>query len=218
MQIVDTLLYIRVSSEGQNTARQEQELKAWAKKTGSKKTKTIIEKISGSVAAKDRGLNEAFKIEGLKRVIVQDVDRLGRDTIDILQTIKAFTASNINLTVTALGMDTLLPNGKVNESFKLILSVMATLAEMERTKIRERQTQGIAIAKANGKYKGRKKGTHKTDDEILSKYKNVVRQLNDGQSIRNAAKICNVAINTVQKVKRTMKIESHIKELQNGMI
>lgn len=217
MQNIDTLLYIRVSSDGQNTARQEKNLKDWAKKTGSKNTKTIIEKISGSVAAKDRQLNEAFKIEGLKRVIVQDVDRLGRDTIDILQTIKAFTTSGINLTVTALGMDTLLPNGKVNESFKLILSVMATLAEMERTKIRERQEQGIKIAKAKGKYKGRKKGTHKTDAQILEKYKTVVRQLNDGQSIRNTAKICSVAVGTVQSVKRAMKMKNHVETLQAEM-
>ena len=154
--MIDTILYIRVSSDDQNTARQQKDLKAWATKTGSTNTKTIIEKISGSVAAKDRRLNEVFLMQGIKRVVVQDIDRLGRDTIDILQTIKSFTAANINLTVTALGMDTLLPNGKENHSFKIVLSVMATLSELERTKIKERQKQRIAIAKAEGKYKGRK--------------------------------------------------------------
>ena len=130
-----TVLYIRVSSEGQNIDRQESALKDWANKTGSTNTQTHIEKISGSVSSTQRQFNRIFKMDGVKRVVVQDIDRLGRDTIDILQTIKKLTANNINVTVTALGMDTLLPNGKVNESFKIVLSVMATLAEMERTKI-----------------------------------------------------------------------------------
>jgi DNA invertase Pin-like site-specific DNA recombinase len=202
--MIDTILYIRVSSEEQNTARQEKELKNWATKTGSTNTKTIIEKISGSVAAKDRRLNEVFLMQGIKRVVVQDIDRLGRDTIDILQTIKSFTAASINLTVTALGMDTLLPNGKENQSFKIVLSVMATLSELERMKIKERQMQGIAIAKAEGKYKGRQKGTVKTPIQILAKHKNVVRQLRANQSIRNIAKICKVSPTTVQTVKKAM--------------
>jgi DNA invertase Pin-like site-specific DNA recombinase len=202
--MIDTILYIRVSSEEQNTARQEKDLKDWATKTGSTNTKTIIEKISGSVAAKDRRLNEVFLMQGIKRVVVQDIDRLGRDTIDILQTIKSFTSSNINLTVTALGMDTLLPNGKENQSFKIVLSVMATLSELERMKIKERQMQGIAIAKAEGKYKGRQKGTVKTPIQILAKHKNVVRQLRANQSIRNIAKICKVSPTTVQTVKKAM--------------
>jgi len=206
--MIDTILYIRVSSEEQNTARQEKDLRNWAKKTGSTNTKTIIEKVSGSVAAKDRRLNEVFLMQGIKRVVVQDIDRLGRDTIDILQTIKMFTSSNINLTVTALGMDTLLPNGKENQSFKIVLSVMATLSELERTKIKERQMQGIAIAKAEGKYKGRKRGTVKTPIQILAKHKNVVRQLRASQSIRNVAKICKVSPTTVQTVKRAMILQS----------
>ena len=206
--MIDTILYIRVSSEEQNTERQEKDLKNWATKTGSTNTKTIIEKISGSVSAKDRRLNEVFLMQGIKRVVVQDIDRLGRDTIDILQTIKSFTSSNINLTVTALGMDTFLPNGKENHSFKIVLSVMATLSELERTKIKERQKQGIAIAKAEGKYKGRKRGTVKTPVQILAKHKNVVRQLRANQSIRNIAKICKVSPTTVQTVKKAMVLQS----------
>ena len=218
--MIDTILYIRVSSEGQNTERQEKELQEWATKTGSTNTKTIIEKISGSVAAKDRRLNEVFLMEGIKRVVVQNIDRLGRDTIDILQTIRSFSSSNINLTVTALGMDTLLPNGKENHSFKIVLSVMATLAEMERTKLKERQKQGIAIAKANDKgkplterkYKGRKKGTFKSDARILSENKNVLRQLKAGQSIRQTAAFCGCSNGKVQSVKKAMKMQAHIKE------
>lgn len=197
-----TVLYIRVSSESQNTARQEHELKEWSLKTGSQNTITIIEKISGATSTKDRRFNEVFKMQNVNRVVVHDIDRLGRDTIDILQTIKRLTEKGINLTVTSLGMDTILPNGKINESFKIVLSVMATLAEMERTKIKERQKQGIERAKKKGKYKGRKVGTTESKEQVLSKYKTVVKELKNNTSIRRTAKLCDVSINTVQKVKR----------------
>lgn len=196
-----TVLYIRVSSESQNTERQEHELKEWSLKTGSKNITTIIEKISGATSTKDRRFNEVFNMENVGRVVVHDIDRLGRDTIDILQTIKSLTAKGINLTVTGLGMDTILPNGKENDAFKIVLSVMATLAEMERKKIKERQKQGIARAKKKGKYKGRKVGTTESKDVVLAKYKNVVKELNNNTSIRRTAKLCDVSINTVQKVK-----------------
>jgi DNA invertase Pin-like site-specific DNA recombinase len=199
-----TVLYIRVSSESQNTERQILELESWAKKTGSVNTKTIIEKISGSVSTKDRRFNEVFNDANINRVVVHDIDRLGRDTIDILQTIKRLTDAGINLTVTSLGMDTILPNGKVNESFKIVLSVMATLAEMERTKLKERQRQGIAIAKKDGKYKGRAKGAIKSDEVFLNENKAVIKQLKNNVSIRNTAKICKVSVGTVQKVKAMM--------------
>ena len=203
-----TVLYIRVSSEGQNIDRQESALKDWAIKTGSTNTQTIIEKISGSVSSTQRQFNRIFKMDGVKRVVVQDIDRLGRDTIDILQTIKKLTANNINVTVTALGMDTLLPNGKVNESFKIVLSVMATLAEMERTKIKERQRQGIKLAKKKGKYKGRPAGATKSVDKFLAENKTVVKELKKEKplSLRKIAAIGNCSLNTVQKVKRAILV------------
>jgi len=202
-----TVLYIRVSSEGQNIDRQEKALKDWATKTGSTKTTTIVEKISGSVSTSDRQFNRIFKMKEVVRVVVQDIDRLGRDTIDILQTIKKLTAKGINVTVTALGMDTLLPNGKVNESFKIVLSVMATLAEMERTKLKERQRQGIEIAKKQGKYKGRAKGATKSVNKLLEENKKVVKELKKDKplSLRKIALIGQCSVNTVQKIKATIK-------------
>jgi len=205
MQQIDTVLYIRVSSESQNTDRQEQALKDWALKTGSENTYTIIEKVSGSVPAQDRRLNEVFEMPGVKRLVVKDVDRLGRDTIDILQTIKKLKRHNINVTITNLGLDTLLPNGKENESMKLVLSVMATLAEMERQKIRERQKEGIAIAKKKGKYTGRKKGTTEDTETFLAKYKHVQRKVRKGLSLREIASACDVSVNTVRKVKGALE-------------
>lgn len=208
-----TVLYIRVSSESQNIERQEQALKEWAIKTGSKETITIIEKVSGSISATKRAFNQIFKMSDVQRVIIQNIDRLGRDTIDILQTINQLTQKGINLTVTALGIDSILPNGKENESFKVILAVMATLAELERKKIKARQKQGIAIAKRKGKYKGRKKGTTKPIEQLLAENKKVVKELKQEKplSLRKIAAISGRSVNTVQKVKRALTEQSEVK-------
>lgn len=81
---------------------------------------------------------------------------------------------------------------------------MANIAEMERESILERQKEGIAIAKAKGVYKGRELGSKESDTDFLSKYKEVVKSLKKGNSIRDTAKICSVSLGTVQKVKNLL--------------
>ena len=71
-----------------------------------------------------------------------------------------------------------------NSAFSMIVSVLANVAEMERENIKERQREGIAIAKAKGIYHGRKQGTELTDEQLLEKYKSVVKELKLGESIR----------------------------------
>lgn len=78
---------------------------------------------------------------------------------------------------------------------------MASIAELERNSILERQKEGIAIAKANGVYKGRLKGSKESDDVFLSRYKKVVKSLKKGHSLRDVVNICGVSLGTVQKVK-----------------
>lgn len=79
---------------------------------------------------------------------------------------------------------------------------MANVAEMERQTLLERQQEGIAIAKAKGVYKGRLKGTTETDSEVLAKYKDVVKFIKMGKSLRDVKSRCNVSLATVQKVKQ----------------
>lgn len=124
---------------------------------------------------------------------------MGRNLFDILSTLEVFNEKNITLKVDNLGIESLV-NGKPNSAFKLIISVMANIAEMKQTML-ERQREGIKIAIAKGIYKGRVKGSKETDQQVLEKYKNVVKYLKQGQSLRNTAKLCNVSLGTVQKVK-----------------
>lgn len=160
--------------------------------------------ISGSIPFNNRpkGLELIKDIEEgrVKYVAVSSVDRLGRNLQDLINTLKYFEDKGVTVRVDNLGMESI-ANGKPNATFTLIVTVMANIAQMERETLLERQREGIAIAKANKIYKGRVKGSVESDEEVLTKYKDVVKYLKRGQSLRNTAKLAAVALGTVQKVK-----------------
>ncbi|WP_298996739.1 recombinase family protein [uncultured Tenacibaculum sp.] len=163
--------------------------------------------VSGSVPFNERTeaikLIQAIKSNAVNYVSVSSIDRLGRNTLDILQTIELFNNYDVTLKVDNLGIESI-TNGKPNNVFKLIISVMANVAEMERETLLERQREGIALAKAKGTYTGRVKGSKETPQQVLDKHKEVVRYIKQGQSLRNVAKLSDVSLGTVQKVKKLL--------------
>lgn len=91
----------------------------------------------------------------------------------------------------------------------MIVSVLGNVAEMERDYLRERQKQGIEIAKAKGTYKGRLYGTRMTDVQFLEKYKSVAKELKENkQSLRRAALLGGCSLGTAQKIKRIIQREN----------
>lgn len=160
-----------------------------------------IDIISGSVPFNERP--EGKKLlddKELDYVTVHAIDRLGRNLLDILTTLQYFDDNSIKLKVENLGIESLV-DGKPNPAFKLIISVLANIAEMERNSMLERQREGIELAKAKGTYKGRVRGSRESKEQVLAKYPNVIKRLKEGQSFRNTAKLCDVSLGTVQKVK-----------------
>jgi DNA invertase Pin-like site-specific DNA recombinase len=123
------------------------------------------------------------------------VDRLGRNTIDILQTVEYFKANNFKLHIENLGMDTDSP------FFDMMVSIMGTLAEQERKTIAERCKQGIEIAKSKGLYTGRKTGTTDSREKLLKKYSDIVLCLNKGMKVQDIANLTKKTRVTIYKVK-----------------
>lgn len=163
--------------------------------------------VSGSVVFRERARGkellddiEAGKVNYLS---VSSIDRLGRNLMDILGTLELCNDYGATIKVDNLGLESMV-DGKVNQVFKLIISVLGNVAEMERENILERQREGIAIAKAKGVYKGRERGSVESDAVVLRKYKEVVKLLNESMSIRRTAKLADVSNATVQKVKRIL--------------
>jgi DNA invertase Pin-like site-specific DNA recombinase len=189
--------YIRVSTLKQNEERQ------LAKQHEGEKI--FIDKISGAIPFSQRPqakeLLKGIEQGEIKYLSVSSIDRLGRSTVNVLQTIEALTKAGVILKVDNLGLESLI-DGKENQTFNLIVSVLANISQMERATLRERQLEGIAEAKKRGAYKGREKGTTDTPEETLSKYKEVVKHLRMNKSLRDIASRCDVSLGTVQKVKR----------------
>ncbi|WP_367772206.1 recombinase family protein [Flavobacterium sp. WC2421] len=189
--------YIRVSTEEQNTGRQEVNAKEFSK--------IYIDKISGAIQFIER--KEAKKLLAdietgiVTEIHIASIDRLGRNIIDILTMVEFFNQKSIKLFVENIGMFSLIDN-KPNPSFKMIVSVLGNVAEMERNNMLERQRQGIELAKAKGTYTGRLYGTKMTNEEILTKYKSVVRELKNGESLRRASKIGGCSLGTAQKIQK----------------
>lgn len=160
--------------------------------------------VSGSIPFSKipKGFDLVNDIEcgAINYVAVSSVDRLGRSLHDLINTLNYFESNGVAVRVDNLGMESIV-NGKPNPTFNLIVTVMANIAQMERETLLERQREGIAIAKANKVYRGRVKGTVETDEEILVKYKEVVKHLRRKQSLRNTAKLAGVSLGTVQRVK-----------------
>jgi len=189
--------YIRVSTEEQNTGRQEVNAKEFSK--------IYIDKTSGAIQFIER--KEAKKLLAdietgiVTEIHIASIDRLGRNIIDILTMVEFFNQKSIKLFVENIGMFSLIDN-KPNPSFKMIVSVLGNVAEMERNNMLERQRQGIELAKAKGTYTGRLYGTKMTNEEILIKYKSVVRELKNGESLRRASKIGGCSLGTAQKIQK----------------
>ncbi len=138
------LAYVRVSTAEQNEARQVEAMKQY------QIDKWFIEKVSG----KDINRPELQKLLEFCRegdtIHIHDFSRLARSTKDLLDIVEKLTAKNVYLISNKENIDTSTPTGK------LMLTMIAAINEFERTNLLERQREGIAIAKANGKYKGRK--------------------------------------------------------------
>lgn len=136
--------YCRVSTAEQNTARQEVLLESLAV------DRVFLDKCSGKNTNRT-ALKEmlAFVREG-DIVVVESISRLAGNTKDLLSLIDKFTEQGVGFISQKESIDTSSPTGK------FILTVFGAMAELEREYILQRQAEGIAIAKANGVYKGRK--------------------------------------------------------------
>ena len=188
--------YIRVSTIEQNIDRQEDNT-----------MKSYVDKCSGSIAFKER--KEASKLlsnHEVSEVQVHSIDRLGRNTLDIMNTIENFTSRGINVVSVKEGLNTIV-GGKVNPISKLMIGILGTLSEFELTRIKERQLEGISKAKAKGVYGGRARGTKESVEVFMSKAstKAIVRYLKQKESISRTAKLSSTSTGSVKKVKKMIK-------------
>jgi DNA invertase Pin-like site-specific DNA recombinase len=156
----------------------------------------------------DRGKGaELLKLisEGkVDKVIVESLDRLGRNTVDVLVTLRIFEDHSISVVVKSMGNLQSIVNGKKNPIWGLITSVMSSLYELERESILERTEMGRKMYVLNGGKLGWKVGTIENRQKFLSKpmSQQLISLLNKGKSIRDIAGRLNCSTSTVVKVEK----------------
>ncbi|WP_068792276.1 recombinase family protein [Brevibacillus laterosporus] len=137
--------YARVSAQDQNLSTQLQQLEAYGV------DRIIQEKVSG-VQKENPQLDELINaLQAGDTIVVTRMDRLGRNTLQLLELVEELSQKGIDLVIMDLNIDTRTHTGK------FFLTVMAGFSEMERSIIKEKQRNGVLIAKQQGKYKGRMK-------------------------------------------------------------
>ena len=173
--------YVRVSTVEQNEARQLVTMekynveKIFSEKVSAKDTKRPkLQELLGFI---DNFYEFNKHLDEDKRqsltVVIHDFSRLARSIKDLLTIVELFEEKNVKLISAKENIDTSTPTGK------LMLTMIGAINEFERTNLLERQREGIAIAKAEGKYKGRKEVKVDNFEEHYHKYKN--RELNKSQ-------------------------------------
>ena len=145
---------------------------------------------------------------GCSTLLVSEISRLGRTVKGVVNTIDELTKAGVNVYVQDINLWTLLPDGSENPTAKIILTVLALGAELERKGIASRLNSGRETAKEKGVKMGRPKGSKMSDEDFLRKYPEVAKKLRKGLSIREVSKICEVSTSTVQRVKKAI-ILSH---------
>ena len=151
--------YVRVSTKEQNTARQEELMKSLGV------DRVYIDKMSGRDTERPF-LQEMmnFVREG-DSVVVESISRFARNTKDLLELTEELNNKHVQFISQKENIDTNTPAGK------FMLTIFGAVAELEREYIRQRQKEGIEIAKQQKKYKGRPAKQLDTFDEIYQQWK-----------------------------------------------
>lgn len=203
--MMKTVIFARVSTNVQEYDRQIYELTTLAKSNGWSVEAVFAEKISGAKSNKERTelLNMVSYVEAnhINKVLVTELSRLGRDTLQVLKVIQMLNEKGISLYIQNYNIETLTKDGKVNAMSQFLITILAEVARMERKTIRERVESGYRNYRANGGKVGRKIGYKKAEETIREQYTEEIKLLKKGYSLRNISKITGTSINTIRKCK-----------------
>ena len=136
--------YVRVSTEEQNTARQELLMEQLGV------DQVFIDKMSGKTRDRPELTRMMTFVRQGDTVVVESISRFARNTKDLLELVQQLTDKGVEFVSRKEAIDTTTPTGK------FMLTIFAAVAELERESILQRQKEGSAIAKEQGKYQGRK--------------------------------------------------------------
>ena len=201
------VIYARVSStsDRQDTGRQIKYLENYAKSQNIEIVKIYEEHISGAKRIEERQVLtkclEYCTKESVDFLLLSELSRLGRSTLQVLRSLEILHDAKVSVYIQNLGLYTLQADGKVNPIASIMVTVLAEMANIERSNIQYRLNSGRANYIANGGKLGRRKGSTKSEEKLKEEYKETIALLKKGYSIRNIARLQGIGISTIQRIK-----------------
>jgi len=195
------VLYTRVSTVEQNIDRQIVDKDQY--------DYVLIDKCSGSIPLFERPkgseIEKLIKWGKLKELHVHSIDRLGRNTIDVLTTWKELTEKGIRIVCKNPSIQNIDENNEEDPFSSLLLGILSSLSLYEKSIQRERQIEGIRIRKEKGLYRGRRINTRDTPTKLLKKPKSkkILEYIDKGYTYDEISKIVPCSRTTIVKVKKT---------------
>lgn len=205
---MNAVIYARVSSttDRQNTERQIADLCKYAEYKKMQVVKTFEEHISGAKKNNERPIFvealEYCKANGVDMLLVSELSRLGRNAFEVLETVKLLVDEGINLYMQKEQFTLLDDEGKPSMFAPVMIATLSTCAQLERENIKFRLNSGRKLYIEKGGKLGRREGSIKTIEQKQNEYKEVIRELKRGTSVRRTAKLCDVSASTVQRIKK----------------
>ena len=204
------VIYARVSStnDRQSTDRQVADLTEYASKNNYEVVEVFEEHISGAAKNTERPvLMECFEYaatNAIDIILCSELSRLGRNCDEVLKNVLQCKDTHTNLYFQKENLSLFNADGSENPYVNIMIAVLGTAAQLERDNIKFRLNSGRAKYIAEGGVLGRPVGTKKTAEQLLKEYPKVVKELKKGTSLRRTAKLCDVSLSTVQRVKKTL--------------
>ncbi|MCQ2263250.1 MAG: recombinase family protein [Bacteroidales bacterium] len=206
------VIYARVSSttDRQSTDRQVADLNEYANRNDYEVVETYEERISGAKKNNERPiLMECMDFavsNDIDVILCSELSRLGRNCDEVLKNVLRCKDAHLNIYFQKEGLSLFHVDGSENPYVNIMISVLATAAQMERDNIKFRLNSGRAKYVADGGRLGRPQNSKMSVEQIKSKYPKVIKELKKGTSIERTAKLCDVGKSTVQRIKKALCI------------
>lgn len=123
-------------------------------------------------------------------LLLSELSRLGRSTLQVLKSLEMLHEAGVSVYIQNLGIYTLNATGEANPVASIMVTVLAEMANIERSNIVYRLNSGRESYIASGGKLGRRKGSVKSTEQKKEEYKEVISLLKRGYSVRNTAKFC----------------------------
>ena len=202
------VLLCRVSTASQDYERQVSELTEFCQRADWQVAQVFANKVSGKLPVEQRPellqMLDYVKLHRIKRVVVLEISRLGRNTLEELKVIQLLNDAGVSLYIKNYNLSTLDQNGKVNPVASLICTILLEVAQMERLTIIDRMSSGrdqyIKKCRATGQKMGRPSTYRKSVEDYRRQYSKEISLLRK-MSLKNVSAITGTSINTLRRLK-----------------